>query len=65
MSSWTWVGLAWVLSVPLSAWADMNLAEVTGHNEIKVSPSKVYEQMGHPIVLKMQLLATTRTHNLF
>ena len=28
MSSWTWVGLAWVLSVPLSAWADMNLAEV-------------------------------------
>ena len=43
----------------------MNLAEVTGHNEIKVSPSKVYEQMGHPIVLKMQLLATTRTHNLF
>ena len=45
--------LTWILSVPLSAWADANLAEAAGQDDgtsqIKDNPTQVSAHLGHPV----------------
>ena len=50
----TWIGLTWILilhCLPDSTWAYGKLAEAAGSGNIhlKVNPTQVHDQMGHPV----------------